>query len=368
MHESILCSVCGAALTEDNAHEFDEQILCDRCLIEETLICDCCGDRIWRENSEGDSNTTLCSHCYDYNYTTCEDCGRLIHNDDAHYDEDSDYAYCDSCFYKRESSIHPYGYKPEPLFYGSGDLFMGVELEIDGAGEYSENAKKLLDIANHTEERIYCKHDGSLNEGFEIVSHPMSLDYHSHEMNWNEVFTAAVNMDYASHNTSSCGLHVHCSRSAFGEEKETQEAVIGRIVFFVEKHWNELVKFSRRKMQNLNRWAARYETISNTTQETYKKAKDKNMGRYVAVNLTNYATIEFRLFRGTLRYKTFIATLQLVEQICLLAKMLNDREMESLSWSDFVLNIDSEHYPELIDYLKSRRLYVNDIIEESEEL
>lgn len=40
--------------------------------------------------------------------------------------------------------------------------------------------------------------------------------------------------------------------------------------------------------------------------------------------------------------------------------------MEHLSWADFAANIQSDKY-ELIEYLKSKRLYVNEIREESEE-
>jgi hypothetical protein len=177
-------------------------------------------------------------------------------------------------------------------------------------------------------------------------------------------------MRYASHNTSTCGFHVHCSRYAFGEDSYVQDAAIGRVVYFVEKMWAELVRFSRRHADALERWAARYATISPTTKETFKKAKDKRMGRYVAVNLENYETIEFRLFRGTLRYETFIATLQLVSEICNTAIALTDKEMESLSWSDFVLRIDKVNRSELIDYLKLKQLYVNEpvceIADESE--
>ena len=78
---------------------------------------------------------------------------------------------------------------------------MGVELEVDIGGEYDDNASVLLNIANESEERIYCKHDSSINDGFEIVSHPMSLDYHMNEMNWSEVFAKAIAMDYRSHYT-----------------------------------------------------------------------------------------------------------------------------------------------------------------------
>ena len=175
-------------------------------------------------------------------------------------------------------------------------------------------------------------------------------------------------MDYISHNAGTCGLHIHVNRNAFGDSEELQEAGIGRVVFFVEKHWNELVKFSRRSPSQLNRWAARYATISNTAKETYRKAKDKYAGRYVAVNLENYNTIEFRLFRGTLRYKTFVATLQLVEEICLLAMGYSDSMLEALSWSEFVMGIDKEAKPELIEYLKSKQLYINEEQTESEDI
>ena len=359
--KNMICSECGAVLNEEHAHNFEGCILCEECLHRVTTTCDNCGERIWREDAEGDSSYTLCQRCYENHYTNCEECGRLIHNNNAFYFNEDDYPYCRECFDRmNENVIKDYSYKPVPVFYGNGKFFYGVELEIDKGGEYDENAEKLINIANNNAEHIYCKHDGSICEGFEIVSHPMTLDYHMNNMNWKSVFEKAVGMGYLSHKTSTCGLHIHCSRLAFGETYEQQERAIGRVVFFVEKHWAELVKFSRRTIDNLNRWAARYATISTTTEETYKKAKDKRLGRYVAVNLENCNTIEFRLFRGTLRYKTFSATLQLVDEICRCATDMSDYEFENMSWSDFVSRI-SPKKAELIEYLKEKRLYVNEL-------
>jgi hypothetical protein len=71
----------------------------------------------------------------------------------------------------------------------------------------------------------------------------------------------------------------------------------------------------------------------------------------------NYSTIEFRLFRGTLKYSTFIAALELVNEICDVALNYTEEEIEKISWSDFVSTIE---VPELISYLKERRLYIND--------
>ena len=42
-----------------------------------------------------------------------------------------------------------------------------------------------------------------------------------------------------------------------------------------------------------------------------------------------------------------------------------DEEMRNLSWSDFMMGIME---PELIQYLKERRLYINDKVESEEEV
>lgn len=367
MEERILCSNCGAEINSESAIEYNGQTLCSDCFDELTTVCDCCGSRIHRDDAEGNGSITLCQRCYEYNYTSCEECGALIHNDDAYYYDDSDYPYCRACYERlQDAPIKSYNYKPEPIFYGSGVLFMGVELEIDNGGEDNDNADDLMRIANCGGEHIYCKHDGSIDNGFEIVSNPMTLEYHRNTMNWREVFERAVSMHYLSHKTRTCGLHVHVNRSAFGKSAEQQEDVISRIVYFVENHWNELLRFSRRTEENMNRWASRY-GISTTAKETYKNAKDKRMGRYVAVNLENYSTVEFRIFRGTLCYETFVATLQLVNEICRFAIQLDDKGVERMSWSEFAALIPNDK-SELIAYLKKKRLYINEFVQESGEV
>ena len=106
----------------------------------------------------------------------------------------------------------------------------------------------------------------------------------------------------------------------------------------------------------MSRWSARF-GFEKTGKQILEKAKSGCNGRYVAVNLNNYHTIEFRLFRGTLKYNTFIATLQMVNHICDAAISLSEEGIDTMSWSEFVSSIRE---PELIQYLKERRLYVNE--------
>ena len=85
----------------------------------------------------------------------------------------------------------------------------------------------------------------------------------------------------------------------------------------------------------------------------------------MCVNLTNANTIEIRIFRGTLKYNTFLATLQLVNRLCDVAIHLSDAEIHAMSWSEFTSGITE---PELIQYLKERRLYLNEPVESEAEV
>ena len=369
MTEHTTCCHCGQTISGAPVMMEDDP-LCEHCAEEETVLCSHCGRRLCRDDNAGDENTPLCQNCYDRHYLSCDRCGRIIHADDACYtgdDDDREYPLCRACYAGRGTrrAIQDYSYKPEPLFRGDGPRYFGVELEIDGAGEDDSSAREILEIANRNgPEKLYCKHDGSLDDGFELVTHPMTLDYHRKEMPWKKILSCAVELGYKSHQAGTCGLHVHVNRSAFGDTEPAQDAVIARILFFFEKNWEELLKFSRRTQRQLDQWAARY-GYKDQPRELLDHAKKGHAGRYTSVNLTNPDTIEFRIFRGTLKYSTVIAALQLLDRICDAALFMSDDEIRAMSWTTFVSGCTA---PELVQYLKERRLYVNEPVESEGEI
>ena len=75
-------------------------------------------------------------------------------------------------------------------------------------------------------------------------------------------------------------------------------------------------------------------------------------GRYQAINNENDNTIEFRLFRGTLKYNTFVATLQLVKFICEYVNTNDIKNCRRLNLSQ----CDFSNYPELVTYIAERDL------------
>ena len=125
------------------------------------------------------------------------------------------------------------------------------------------------------------------------------------------------------------------------------------------------MRFSRRNRFQLERWAARYGYKEQPKEILDHAKKGYHSGRYTCVNLQNTETIEFRIFRGTLKYNTFIATLQLVNRVCDVAIRLSDEQMRRLTWSEFAADCTEQ---ELVQYLKERRLYINEEICSAEEV
>lgn len=355
-----VCTSCGNNFYREQLSPFDGELLCPACLSNQTVYCSCCDRRIWTDDNVGTDAQPLCQDCFDDHFERCTTCNALIRRGDTYYRGDT--PYCAECYQSVGcgDEIMSYYFKPTPIFYGEGKRFFGVELEIDGAGEDNDNAAEILHIANVERPLVYCKHDGSLDDGFEIVTHPMTLDFHLHNMPWEQIVEEAKKLGYTSHQAGTCGLHVHVNRNAFGETEVQQDAVIARILYFVEKNWEELLKFSRRTQSQLDQWAARYGYKDQPKELLDHAKKSAHAGRYTSVNLTNKNTIEFRIFRGTLKHNTLIATLQLLDRICDVALFMSDEQVKAMSWTTFVSGCTQ---PELVQYLKERRLYVNEPVE-----
>ena len=80
-----------------------------------------------------------------------------------------------------------YAFEHRNAIYGQRYPKNFRQLEIDDGDTINSNAEKLLNIANANGENLYIKTDGSLDEGLELVTHPMTLEYHLNEMPWAEV-------------------------------------------------------------------------------------------------------------------------------------------------------------------------------------
>jgi len=352
-----LCDCCDQVITSGNVVEIDDgrEYVCEDCAECYYYRCDDCGEYVSARRLWADRNMTICDFCSD-EYCICEDCGAVIHSENIHY-IDGEY-YCDDCESAHRNVIHDYSHKPTPIFYGGNAArgYYGLELEIDDGYDKREAAQS---IQGASDDCIYLKHDGSLSDdGFEIVTHPATLDYHIKNFPWRNICQAALNYDYRSHDTDTCGLHIHASRSLFGNTETEQDLTIAKIMLLIDRWYDSyIVRFARRNLARMRRWADKPNADIQPGDDdgtAVDKSKKSANGRYKAINLCNHSTVEFRFFRGTLRRDTIIASIQWVDTIIQYCRNTPLKNLWSSSWEEIFCN--TEH-AELTNYLKQRKLY-----------
>ena len=275
------------------------------------------------------------------------------YDDDCGYDED----------YYEEDDYREFDYdwvnesdrNPIFRFYKTKNdienpLYMGFELEIDEGGQDDDVAYEICSQLNN---KVYCKSDGSLNEGIEIVSHPSTLNFHTEQKEtYKKLFDYLIDENYRSHDTTTCGLHIHVNRNFFGSNTTEIDLNVAKILFLFEKYWDNFAKFSRRSEEKLNKWAKRYNLdIDENLSDNLTKAK-RTYERYYAINLQNEHTVEFRMFRGTLNVDTFMATLQLIDCICNFVKTTDIEKLQQTCFERIV----KSNFKELNEYLQKKNL------------
>ena len=361
-NDTVSCDQCCELIHVDDYYTVHNVPICSDCKADYTVECDNCGDLEWDDDAHVGDNVTVCDHCYDWYYINCCGCGDMIRQDEALLDSYED-PYCSDCYQEESDLINDYMYKPIPRFFGvasEGDYY-GVELEVDTpSGEYVDLPEAAESVLYWADEEVYNKYDGSLDDGFEIVSHPMSFDYHMNEMDWDEILDGLRERGLRSHDVGTCGIHVHISRRGFGDTEEEQDENVAKLLAVVERSWNEFVKFSRRTESQLARWAASYcnflEVDPKRVCEKELLSTAKRTGRYFAVNLENTHTVELRLFRGTLNINTFKATLQFVKALRDLVVSHSLYEIKTMTWNDIAKYLEECGYEELNKYLEQRGL------------
>lgn len=340
-----------------------EDTVCEDCVENRYYKCDDCGEWFSRDMVHMDRwGAVVCDACYDWNdWTTCEGCGQIIRQEDAYWSERRQEYYCEDCNPRHSDSFHDYGYKPNPEFqYRNGEdkavLTFGVELEVDDGDDHDDLSDALASLSLP----IYMKHDGSLGEeGVEIVTHPASLAYHQYQLRWAEICRTCRNHGYTSHDAGTCGLHIHVGRTQMGSDWVERDKTAGNLVLLTHKLWEELVKFSRRNDSQLSDWASSPDlSIKDDAEYTNSELTDialatRHDGRYQAVNLCNSETVEFRIFRGTLKRNTIIASIQLVSILTKYAMTHTPTECRKANWADVV---GVEQFKELKAYCESRGL------------
>lgn len=338
----VRCESCAKTYFEENGgrHKFS--------------CCPCCEDTFYSDNGSWYRDSLYCPNCYDSSVYTCDDCGSEYWDGDGHECEEDD-----------ESIIHSYSYRPSPYFFGKGQYYLGFELEVEARNESryvgAEIAQEML--GSHA----YMKDDGSLSDGFEIVTHPHTLSDYQTNFNW-EFMPKLKREGFRSWNTDTCGLHVHVSRTAFGEgvspwgRTDRDQLILRRQAH--ELRFMKLIYDNQRQVERIaGRAGNHYATFGDKGKLVDKvKFGTQSNGRYSAINTDNDATLEVRVFKGSLRKERVLSALEFVTASVEYTRDLKvTAKNQALSWLRFTAYVSNhmETYPNLA--LIMSESFANDI-------
>lgn len=235
-----------------------------------------------------------------------------------------------------------------------GSLLLGMELEVELKNQ-SVNRKgtasevfKIMGV--YKDEKTgkahrYCatEHDGSLANGFEIVTAYTGLDVHEKQLS--ALKAEPFKGKLRSHDTTTCGLHVHIDRldmtplhaeklNRFINAKENRALVLAIARRYGEGAGYAIISEKKDGGKAIIRYL-KSSVLSSTSHKAAATLFDKrpdgrpriklealrpyyrhaqmntvDRARYQAINFTNEHTIEYRLFRGTLKFETIMSCLE----------------------------------------------------------
>lgn len=253
---------------------------------------------------------------------------------------------CEYCYEEEDKIIEGYceSHDHDPVFFGEYEgkfCGLGVELEVDcDHSQKYQNEKVASNLCSHCGleyNEVRFAEDGSLNNGFEnIIEAHTVKDFWAKQDKWKKMLKYLSDNGYKSHDTNTCGLHVHVSRTIFGKTEEEQTTAIAKVYTFFDENWGEIVKVSRRK--NF-RWSDKNDIRKDDSKSNYEnwknEAKKKNGGHTVALNNSNRNTFEYRLGRGTLNSWSFFSWIDFILTISKNAKRITVKKILSndlVSW------------------------------------
>ena len=335
------CDDCGRIGYRDYGYwiESSDRVVCDCCICNYNR-CEDCGE-YYPENetttiNDGNNNYyEVCEHCYsNNNYGYCDGCGEYFEEGCLHWHDDD--CYCDNCYSEQSGYLYDYHeFIDWHLFKGINEenppYYIGKEIELEPKG--SSDVRGVLNAIENNINAVGM-HDGSLSYGgVEVVTHPESWEYlQEHKQDYINFFNKIKDLEYG--NAGGCGLHFHVTRP--------NEDVIARVIMLLESFKSEIKKLSRRSENQLSSWAkflTDFDGEEKIKYQSSKYLKDTYIkgwhDRYLALNLNNSNTIEFRFFNGVNTFEQFWGALQFIHNVMQVA-LNEEKDINTINWQDLL--------------------------------
>lgn len=245
--------------------------------------------------------------------------------------------------------------RPKNAVNDNSRRYFGIELETElrtmtDVAVYTTRLHDLMNSNDRDFETIKFERDGSLNNGVEIITQPMSMAYIiENKDKFRQMLGLIDEMRATSHDNGRCGMHIHVSKT------EIDDDVHSKLWLIFECFYKELTIFSRRSNMNWCNFMCenlRRNHINYIDKDYVDHNKPRSNDHHSAINNGNTNTTEFRIFRGTTNFQTFMANIQLVDNLVSIAREDN---INGITW-ETIINYNAK-YTELMEY--NRRKNIN---------
>jgi hypothetical protein len=311
--------------------------------------CDDCMALEWDDDGfwAHDGDEHICDICINDNYTWSENAGTYLTNDE-YEEEQEELREQEEEEEQNRSVIGDYHSSkrilsriPSSFDDRKTPILMGLELEMEvRSGDYEEREDLAQDLANAIgltssgDRYMALESDGSLHHGFEMVTGWTGLDVHAKQL---QHFKNPLR-GLKSHDTQTCGLHVHICKKGM-----TLFHAVKMVLFINDSGNQRLVRSlarrdSSRYSQVKNKKAG-YEWLKNA--KTDNNLKYLNADRYEALNFQNDRTVEFRMFKGTLRYATIMACMEFTYATWFFCRDTGTNQLTTENFLEFICRAEN---------------------------
>ena len=168
--------------------------------------------------------------------------------------------------------------KKEDFPYNTEQPVMGFELELEASKPtaYALEVEELATKVMSRSDDVVCQRDGSLKQGFEVVSQPATYEYYANHFDWGWM-KPVIKSNFITNGIGEQGFHIHINRASFVDEEHTKR--------FAQAIVNDVKMFARIPLFTFF-----------ATPTAYCKAIVSQEERYCAVSIVNVNTIEVRCF------------------------------------------------------------------------
>lgn len=223
-----------------------------------------------------------------------------------------------------------YSGRPSPIFHGMGRVFLGWELEFELPYELPHPNSRDMGprdaacmVISHMAPSglLYLKTDGSLQNGIEMVTHPMTYRWAERNFPWEMLDMLRDGCGAMS--PAGAGLHVHVNRTAFTDTTHMFRWL--RLMWRMQEQVNAI---ARRR----TRWAQWDRNIRRSIKLIAKNG-ERSFERYAAVNVQNQETLEVRVFRSSMNRQEILAALALVDASVEYTRTLTSKAANDGGWT-----------------------------------